>query len=204
MKWLARRASYDPVNYGFGVLRNAFSANPSGYANYNSGALALCSDSQTYEKSSVSGTQDNYHTGALNSDNFELACVALAEQKAGDGTLIAYPGKYTLVVPPALQREAVEITESELDPNTANNNVNVYKGSANVVVVPYLGTAGGGSDAYWFLMSPGHKLNFKWRTRPVFDKDIDFDTGVLKYSIVTDYIAGFSDWRCIIGSDGTT
>lgn len=203
MKWLAQRASYDPVNYGFGVLRNAFTANPSNYANYNSGALGLCSNSQTYE-SGASGTQDNYATGTLSADNFESAVVALMQQKSGHGTLIEFTGKLKLVVPPALRREAIEITQSELDPDTAENAVNVFRGSADVVVSPFLGAAvTGGSDTAWFVLAGGHKLNFFWRKKPTFDKETDFDTDVLKYKVKAKYIAGFSDWRGVYGSDGT-
>ena len=60
--------------------------------------------------------------------------------------------------PPALKREAVEITGSERDPDTAENAINVYKGSADVCVVPYLSAASGGSDTAWFLIAEGHKL----------------------------------------------
>ena len=85
MKWLAQRASYDPVNYAYGLFRNAFTADPSGYASYNSGALALASASQTYENGD-SGNQSNYSTNKLTYDNFEAAEVALTEQKSGHGT----------------------------------------------------------------------------------------------------------------------
>lgn len=202
MTWLAQRASYDPVNYAFGVLRNAFTANPSNYANFNDGTLALCSASQTYENGD-SGTQSNYTTSALTYDSFETAQVALMEQKSGHGTLIEFTGKMKLVVPPALKREAVEITQSELDPDTAENAINVFRGNTDVVVVPYIGSAGGGSDTAWFLMANGHKLNFRWRNKPMFDDEKDFDTGVLKYAVTADYVAGFSDWRGVYGSDGT-
>ena len=202
MKWLAQRASYDPVNYGYGVLRNAFTAAPANYGNYNAGALALCSNSQTYENGD-SGTQDNYSTSTLSYDSYEAAEVALMEQKSGHGTLIEYTGKLTLVVPPALKREAIEITESEKDPDTAENAVNVFKGRADVVVVPYLGAQGGGSDTAWYLISGGHKLNFFWRKKPTFEKETDFDTDILKYKVKAKYVAGFSDWRGVYGSAGT-
>src|SRR3990167_7171773 len=58
MKYLAQRASYDPTNYAYGLCRNAITVNPSNYANYNAGALALGSASQTYENGD-SGTQSN-------------------------------------------------------------------------------------------------------------------------------------------------
>jgi hypothetical protein len=202
IKWLAQRASYDPVNYAFGFLRNGFTANPSGYANFNNGALALFSASQTYENG-ASGTQSNYSTAALNYDNFNLGMVNLMEQKSSHGTLIEFMGGLTLVVPPALKKTAVAITESELDPDTAENAINVYKGACKVVVVPFLGAAGGGSDTAWYLMAKGHKLNFKWRTRPEYDTEVDFDTGVSKHKVEAEYIMGASDWRGTYGSTGT-
>jgi len=202
MKWLAQRASYDPVNYAYGLFRNAFSADPSGYGNYNAGALALASASQTYENGD-SGTQSNYSTNKLTYDNFETARVAMTNWKSGHGTLLEFTGKPTLLVPPALQREAVEITDSVLDPDTAENAINVYKGSANVVVCPYLSTAAGGSDAYWFVLAPGHKINWFWRNKPSFDREVVFDTGVAKYKVEVEYVSGFSDWRGVYCADGT-
>jgi len=202
MKWLAQRASYDPVNYAYGLFRNAFTVNPSNYANFNSGALALGSASQTYENGD-SGNQSNYSTNKLTYDNFEEAEVSLTEQKAGHGTLLEYTGKSTLLVPPRLKREAIEITESELDPDTAENAISVYKGTATVVVCPYISAVAGGSDTAWFVLAPGHKINFKWRNKPSYDREVDFDTGVAKYKVEAEYQAGFSDWRATYCADGS-
>jgi len=203
MKWLAQRATYDPTNYAYGLFRNAFTVNPSGYANYNAGALALGSASQTYENGD-SGVQSNYSTNTLTYDNFESAKVKTTEWKTGHGTLLEFPGTYTILVPPALEREAKEITESELDPDTAENALNVYKGgTAKVVVCPYISTAGGGSDTAWFLLTPGHKINWFWRNKPSFDREVDFDTGVAKYKVEVEYVCGFSDWRGVYCADGT-
>lgn len=202
MKWLAQRASYDPVNYAYGLFRNAFTANPTGYANYNAGTLALASASQTYENGDA-GTQSNYTTAVLNYDNFEAAKVALMAQKSGHGTLLEYPGTFTLLVPPALSREAIEITESELDPDTAENAINVFKGAAKVVVCPYISAAAGGTDTQWHVLAPGHKINWFWRNKPEFDRETDFDTGVSKYKVEVEYVAGFSDWRATYNSTGT-
>jgi hypothetical protein len=200
---LAQRASYDPVNYAYGLFRNAFTANPTGYGNYNAGALPLGSGSQTYEDGS-SGTLSNYSTNTLNYDNFELRTIAMTEHETGHGTLIAYRGPLTLLVPPALRREALEITESDLDPDTAENAINVYKGGvARVVVCPFISTAAGGSDTAWFLIAPGHKLNFFWRNKPVLENKVDFDTGVNKYKVEVEYVCGFSDWRATDCNDGT-
>lgn len=202
MKWLAQRASYDPVNYAYGLFRNAFTVNPTGYGNYHAGALALASASQTYENGDA-GTQSNLSTNKLTYDNYEAAEIALVEQKSGHGTLLEFPGNFTLLVPPALKREALEITESELDPDTAENAVNVYKGNTKVVVCPYISTAAGGSDTAWFLLAPGHKINWFWRNKPAFDNEIDFDTGVSKYKVEVEYVCGFSDWRAVYGANGT-
>ena len=202
MRWLAQRASYDPVSYAYGLFNNAFTANPSGYANYNDGALALASALQTYENGDT-GSQSNYSTNKLNYDNYEAAQVAMTEQKAGHGTLLEFTGKHTLLVPPALKREALEITQSELDPDTAENAINVYKGNSTVVVCPYISAAAGGSDTAWFLLANGHKINFFWRNKPSFDSELVFDTGVSKYKVEVEYEAGFSDWRATYCADGT-
>jgi len=199
---LAQRASYDPTQYAYDFFNNAFTANPTGYGNYNGGTLALASASQTYENGD-SGVQSNYSTNTLTYDNYEAAEVAVANWKTGHGTLIGATGTPTLLVPPALKREALEITKSEKDPDTAENAVNVYKGDATVVVCPFINAAAGGSDTAWFLLYPGHKVNFFWRNKPTFDTETDFDTGVAKYKVEVEYVAGASDWRKVYCADGT-
>ena len=204
-KMIAKAARYTPLAYAMKFFQNAFTANPAGYGNYNGGTLALCSSAQTYEDGS-SGTQSNYTTLKLTYDNFDAGIEALYTQKTTEGRLLSWTGKPKLVVGPHRKKTAIEITDSELDPSTANNAINVYKGAtADVVVNPWLSTAGGSSayQEYWFLIAPDSKLNFFWRKKPVYLTDVDTDNHTIKSNVRARWSAGASDWRGFYGSTGS-
>jgi len=93
---------------------------------------------------------------AFGHDSLETAHVNLVEQQTDDGLPLALLGKPRLVVPPALWREAREETESSLDPETANNAINVYTGGVvDMAMSTHLAASNGGSDTAWFLVVPG-------------------------------------------------
>jgi hypothetical protein len=64
------------------------------------------------------------------------------------------------VVAPKGFKNAVQVTQSVLVSDTANNAVNVYLSIFGIEVMtsPYLGAAGGGSDTAWFLLSQFHGI----------------------------------------------
>ncbi len=125
----------------------------------NDGA-ALFSDSHT----TVSGdTVDNKSTSALDDTSLNTGLTALAEQKDQSGVVVGRRAK-VLLVPPALYKQAVILTDSSLRPGTANNDANVYSSKYGLVVKqsPYLGAANsGGSDTAWFLLSDMHSI-YRW------------------------------------------
>ncbi len=114
----------------------------------------------------------------LTEANLETAMIAIREQLDDRGNLFdCVPG--TIIVPPALEKEAIIITGSDKRSNTADNDANVYNmkeytgGKLNIVVWNYLGAAGGGSDTAWFLQAPEHKATWKWRVKPQIQKLAD-------------------------------
>ena len=147
-------------------------------------------------------TSDNLITGSLTQANLKIALQCMAETLDEAGNLISLPAK-KLVVPRALEFTAREIVQSILKPGTIVNDLNVLKGALEVVSLDYLGLAGGGSDTAWYILSDNHELNFFWRIRPEFKWDEDFDTFVAKYRGYMRYSYGVSDWRGIVGSEGT-
>src|SRR5690606_13734971 len=103
----------------------------------------------------------------------------------------------TLLVPPALEKEAMILLDSTGRTGTANNDVNPYKGRLKLIVWDYLGSAAGGSDTAWFVLdSKIHKLYwFNRSDRGLEGPDWDFDTKVARWSTVCRWSVGFSDWR---------
>lgn len=94
--------------------------------------------------------------------------------------------------------------ESQQRTGTANNDINPYKGSLNLVVWDFLGSAAGGSDTAWFLLdSSQHELNWFNREDAGLDgPEYDFDTKTAKWSVLARWSAGYSDWRGVFGSKG--
>lgn len=149
------------------------------------------------------GTQSNSTTADLDEDSLEAAMVAMRATKDNKGELqMVVPD--TLLVPPALEKEARILLESQQRTGTANNDINPYKGKLKIVVWDYLGSAAGGSDTAWFLLdSTQHELNwFNRDDRGIEGPEYEFDTKSSKWSVVARWSAGFSDWRGVYGSKG--
>lgn len=109
------------------------------------------------------GTQSNVATGAasaLGVDSLNTGIVNLRQQKDQAGVIMgSVPA--ILLVPSALFKKAVEITESALIADSGNNNINVYRSAYGMTVMssPYLGAAAGGSDTAWFLLARNHSVS---------------------------------------------
>jgi hypothetical protein len=146
---LMARVSQD--DNAFGLYRGAFTT-------------TLCADGVAVISASHvligGGTLSNLISGALSSTTLNTAIVALREQKNQAGVILGGSPAY-LLVPPALHKLAVELTESVLVSDSANNAVNVYRSIFGIEVMtsPYLGVAAGGSDTAWFLMSKFHSVS---------------------------------------------
>lgn len=136
----------------FGIYRDAFDGNTYTTAD----GVSLVNDSHT----NLNGdTIDNKLTAALTPESLNDAVVQLGEQKNQAGVIMGHVPT-ALLVPLANYKNAVEITDSELESDTADNAINVYssKYGIRVYTTPFLGTAAGGSDNYWFLLSRNHSV----------------------------------------------
>lgn len=108
----------------------------------------------------VSGdTVDNLDTQALDDDALNTGLIMMAEQKDQSGTIVGRRAR-VLLVPPAVYKQAVILTGSELRPGTANNDMNVFSVKYGLYVKqsPYLGAASSGSDTAWFLIGDNHEM----------------------------------------------
>lgn len=148
-------------------------------------------------------TLGNSTTADLDEDSLETALVTMRATRDNKGELqMIQPD--TLLVPPALEKEARILLESQLRTGTGNNDINPYKGRLKLVVWDYLGSAAGGSDTAWFVLdSKQAQLNFFNRDdRGIEGPEYDFDTKTAKWSVVARWSVGFSDWRGVYGSKG--
>ena len=151
VKDMARKARYTQDFHAFGLFRGAFTTTTT------ADAVVLCSASHT----TLSGaTVSNLVTGALTSTTLNTAIVALREQKDQTGTVIGgIPS--ILLVPSKLFKTAIELTDSALIADSANNAINVYRSAYGFKVLssPFMGAAAGGSDTAWFLLSRNHSVS---------------------------------------------
>jgi len=183
---------------GMGVFRGGFSDT------YGDSA-ALFADSHSL----LSGdTQDNKLTAALAVSSLEDAIKALSEQKSQAGVIMGVAPR-VLLVPPALYKPAVEITESKLVSDSAENAINVFSSKYGLIVKqsPFLGAAtSGGSDTAWFLLGEMHGLE-RYEREGVSTTLMGWeDSRADAYSYKARFreSTGASSHIGIVGSNGTT
>ncbi len=105
------------------------------------------------------GTQSNLVSGAFSDATLFDAIVALRQMKDQAGVIMGCVPSY-LVVPTQLWKKAVQVTESALVADTANNNINVYRSAMGITIYtsPYLDAVAGGSNTAWFLLARNHGI----------------------------------------------
>ena len=150
------------------------------------------------------GTGSNLVTGVLNDVNLKEALQMMREVPDEAGLLTQMKAT-KLIIPPALEDTAIRLLGSDriIGANLNDTNKFLKESGMEIVILDYLGLAGGGSDTHWFLQDgTRHELNFFWRVKPEFKWDESFDDFVAKYRGYMRYSFGVSDWRGIIGSTG--
>lgn len=129
-------------------------------------------------------TLDNlFASTALTHANYGTVREAMGEyvNESGD-SLRVVPN--LLVVPPALEQQALEIVKAQYVPEVFGSNTaaatktNVWANSAQVLVVPQLASAAGGSDTSWYLLATGRPVKpliFQERIPPQFARKTQLD-----------------------------
>jgi Mu-like prophage major head subunit gpT len=90
----------------------------------------------------------------LSSTSLNAAIVALAVQPDQTGVVLGQQPQL-LLVPPALIKLALELSDSALAGDVSTNAINVFRSAYGyrVYSTPYIAAAAGGSDTAWFLMA---------------------------------------------------
>ena len=142
---------------------------------------------------------DNLLALALSAANLETAITTMQAFGDDKGEEISIMPDL-LIVPRALRKTALELTGSPLNPETANNAINVHSG-LRTLVVPWL------TDTNrWFVVDSAlAKQHLKWwdRIDPTFAAEDDFNTLIRRYRGRMRYSYGWSDFRWIIGSEAS-
>ena len=195
-------------------LTRDFNAILNTYGDAFDGNISTTPDGQAAASNShvtlTGATVDNLETGALAPDALWTQVTALANQKAQDGD----PGSYVfegLVVPFLLYKTAKEVMNSQLHPNSAENNLNIFDtdyGSVSIKASIFLGSTYNGNanaNTSYHLLSRNHQL-----TRKVFS-DLNTDLIEPKYSDTDSWehrsrfaeVSFWGSWNGYLGSNGS-
>lgn len=151
---LARSLSLFREKAAADVFNNGFTdtgVDAAGFPLAGADAVGLFSTAHPLSPSNLASTQSNEGTLALTSDNVIATKNRMREFTDDQGELFAaHPD--TILVPPELEETAIKIVSGDLDPNSAENAINVNKGRYNIVVWDYLTDANA-----WFMIDSGLK-----------------------------------------------
>lgn len=139
----------------------------------------------------------------LSHDNLETARLALMRQQSDNALALAMAGKLTLIVPLDQEKEAREIIDSALTPQNANNAINVYQGSMDIVSSIFLDTVNGGLNSEWFIQNSAMaKLYHISRQEKRLESDVNIRNKVVTYTVDARFANCSKEWKGTWGSKG--
>lgn len=156
-------------------------------------------DSDHVDKGAAYQTaQDNEYGLALSLDNFETVYVAAQGFRDDQGETVDY-GFDTLIVPPALERIALQITGNAAAYDTANRENNPYAGRIQTLVNNQL-------DSTAWILTAGNEgvkpLIVAMRQQPVLQESwfdpLAADGGRYYFKFFARYEVHYGDWRAAI------
>lgn len=140
---------------------------------------------------------------ALSHDNLETARLALMRQKEDNGLALGMAGKITIVTSLTNEKLAKEILGSDLQPQNANNAINVFKGAMDLVSSTFLDTANGGLNSAWFIMNQAmSKLYQTSRQEKRLESDVNIRNKVVTYTVDARWANCSKEWKGTWGSKG--
>lgn len=140
-------------------------------------------------------------TYQLSQTSLEQAMIFIGRWTDDNGLFKAFEAK-KLVVPTDLRFTAQKILETEFEVNTANNTINPVRGMLELVYTPFLTD----TDS-WFVITDvtlgaQQGLISQQRREASIERDNDFMTQNLLFSVTKRFTAGAADWRGVWGSYG--
>lgn len=143
----------------------------------------------------ASAAYANHATGAaLASATFDSARTVMTSTNAVDESgnrIMLRLG--SLMVPPSLEGTARTILESQNLPGSANNDININRGAASLVVNPYLTDADG-----WYLFANRRTIRVADSGAPRIRSHYDENIGCLVVTAEAHFGATLRDWRGIL------
>jgi hypothetical protein len=185
-KALARAMAYTKQTKAAAVLNNGFDTDYPG-----GDGQPLFSDAHPLVSG---GTNSNIPAVAtdLNETALENAVIQIAAWTDERGLLIAAKPR-KLVIPPSLQFVATRLLETELQVNTADNNINAIKSNGSIPEGYTVNHFLTDTDAWFLTTDVPNGLKHFVRTPLAQSMDGDFDTGNVRYKSRERYSFGWSD-----------
>ena len=179
------------------IFNNAFSVDTTWQAGGD--AVALCSDSHTTRAAGVSTATgfDNLTTSSLTAVALQAARIQFRNFRDDRANIASFVPD-GLLIPPDLEGDAYEITQSEGKPDTANNNANINRGRYKTSDWIYLTDVNN-----WYIYDTTLMKRFlKWINRidAEFAMVEELDTIIGKWRLYARHSTGYADWRFLIGS----
>lgn len=194
-KALARAMAYTKQTKAAAVLNNGFDADYPG-----GDGVALFSNAHPLVSG---GTNSNIPStpADLNETSLEASVIQIAAWTDERGLLIAAKPK-KLVIPPSLQFVATRLLETDLQVNTADNNINAIKSNGSIPEGYTVNHFLTDTDAWFLTTDVPNGLKHFVRTPLAQSMDGDFDTGNVRYKSRERYSFGWSDPLGMFASEG--
>lgn len=164
-----------------------------------SDGVALFSDSHPWGPDKTGSVQDNNFALSLSKTNVRTIREAMMAYTDDNGNKQAVTPRM-LLVPPTLEDDAIEIVNSVLNPDNANNTVNPQFQRFSVQVWHYLTDTNA-----WFMIDPDlMRMSLDWFNRvpySVYLRDGDDRTVRAYWRSYMRFSYGFSDWKWVAGSN---
>jgi phage major head subunit gpT-like protein len=190
---LARSARRTAESSAADVFNNAFSTSYTG-----GDAKPLISVSHPRSDGGSSQSNGSATGITLTEENLETGRTASRKQLDDKGMRIQVMPN-TILTTVENEKQTNIIVNSTMRSDTADNDLNFYKGKYKIIAWEYLTI----NTTAWFLIdSAQHEINWFWRIKPEFKQDSAFDTGMALYKTRARFSNGFSDWRGVWGSKG--
>lgn len=158
--------------------------------------LSLCNDAHVNVDSGNS--QDNSGTNSLTYAGYKTTKIAHRKFTNYDGEKVLI-NPDTILVPVDLEEDALQVANATGKPGSANNDVNVYQGTVDVIVWEYLTD----TNAWFSIDSQLMMRNlFLFLRMPLeFYGARDWDTQVSSVGGYTRFSFGPEDWRWVYGNN---
>jgi len=198
-KALARSMAYTKQTKAASILNNGFT-NSSQY--YGGDGVPLFSTQHPLISGGVNSNRPSTPAD-LNETSLENAVIQIAAWTDERGLLIAAKPR-KLIVPPSLQFVATRLLETELQVDTANNNINAIKSNGSIPEGYTINHFLTDVNAWFLTTDVPNGMKYFIRTPMATSMDGDFDTGNVRYKARERYSFGWSDPLGMFGSPGAS